>query len=93
MPKASAPESLATTLRIFLKALETRVPLPPGIHHTISYMQYGSPSAGFEDRLGLQMRGYNPAGEMVSQVFFLTDEDLAGPVDELVDSLVQRLVV
>lgn len=67
-----------------LKTLEQRLP-PPAGHHTISYAQYGSDTAGWDDRLALHVR--RPT-EVVT--LFLDDADLEKPIDQLVDDIVRE---
>lgn len=79
---------MSTTLRVlaFLKALEQKIPPPPGRHHGFTANQYGSDEAGWEDNLGLHVA--LPWG---FQTLFVGDDDLDKPVEQLVDEVVQLL--
>lgn len=54
----------------FLKRLEAMIPPPPHCHHVITYAQYGSDAAGWEDRLSLQV---NLSGKFYC--FFIDETD------------------
>lgn len=64
----------AQSLIELLKKIESAIPPPEKCHHALTFAQYGSDEAGWEDKLCLQV---NIGGKF--QQFFLDDEDLANP--------------
>jgi hypothetical protein len=71
----------------FLRDLERAVPPLPACHHSITYAQYGSDMAGWEDKLALQVYF-----EGRFHCFFLDDGDLEKPSGELVLLIAGMLV-
>lgn len=70
----------------FLKALEEAWPPPEGCHHPLMYAKFGSDSTGWEDQLMLQV---NWDGTFYP--FFLDDNDLKKPINQLVAEIVELL--
>lgn len=68
----------------FLKLLESALPPPEGAHHSITFAQYGSDDAGWDDRLALGLREGG-----TTRIVFLEDGDLERPPSELVTEITQ----
>lgn len=76
-------------LLIFLKALESRIPPPPYCHHALTYAQYGSDEAGWEEKLALQI---NAGGKF--HCFFIEPGDFEkgdGLIAEIAEGLAKDM--
>lgn len=65
---------IVNKVRDLLQKLEEAIPPPPNAHHCITYAQQGSDSAGWEDKLALQINVKDKF-----YCFFLEDKDFDFP--------------
>jgi hypothetical protein len=77
-PGASARQYLIN----FLKELESTI--PPYIHHSITFAQYGSDQSGWEDRLQLTLNT-----KTCHQALFLEQSDFGKPVHQLIAEILR----
>jgi hypothetical protein len=70
----------------FLKELERVIPPPEHCHHALTYGQYGSSEAGWEDRLCLQV---NKGGTF--HCFFIDAKDFDKSVVEFTNEIADCL--
>lgn len=86
LPADETNARLQPYLISLLKELEQRVPPPVNCHHCITFAQFGSDSAGWTDKLALQI---NRDGQFVC--LFLDCSDLEKQPSELVSAILEEL--